>query len=1305
MKRFISSIRSIKPDEIKFVLNAAKESIGTYSSTHKLPDPRQPGVVPEMLGPFDLVGENWYSSEDLPVAILWGFAPWKRPHIQHYFPQHKLLFVRGARLYLNLEKFIQYIPKNKSICFVGWGLKLPSYAVRYAKKRSIPVHYVEDGFLRSFHPGALHVKPWSLAIDSQAPYYATRAKTDLQDLLQRRQLEGVEAEKRQAGEAGIALMRAACLTKYFSLRIGNEDWTPPPTQGRNIILVIGQVEDDAAILQGYSRGFVNRRFSNLRVVQKAIEDHKDACILYRPHPDTYYNGRKSRHEKKIARLCTVIEPTAPLQAVFPHVSHIYAGTSLAAFEAALWGVPVTTLGLPFYAGSPEIRHLQGPKLGFSRLSLPELFSVIYLDYPRYIHPVSDKETSFFDLASYFIVEKFKHLVLEGVPENTIDLEALKANKAHLSPPAILFLYLLDLGRTGLEAPEEVVALAGDPLRYEDIPQFSELLIKACRFDTLALYLGKIIAQFEQDLEALKDSKTLMTQVMETVIDNQKVLRGRIAITLPDLSEWISPPTFSGYVIPDNLLLAYARALANNLQYDILERVVSNIEFFCKTESLPHGATFLRGFAALLVEKPARSERNPGKRAQLLDRIGRLYHTRLLAELGENPLLVRALADMAMDRPHSCQASCIELLERLAEGPNQDTSYLLADYKKHMPHVIRLVRYLANQSQHDLVDRLMSYLDESDDRVRMQWLRLHVERREIDTFYRKYSSLPEDLKTRYEVKDLLIRAQKEEGEFLSALETVRENLSLTTLSRRKRSILYDLKEKLEFSLEASRILNSVPQPQVPKGVVFLGTLTDYKSVAMIAPVLPELRKRGYAIVSLVNGMLSQSPTGLPNVDQFMGAISTSVVTRKNEHHNEWLINWKQKIVSSGDVNYYQGIYESLANFFRVFDVDINQDAIRRNFFYRLSRMDDCLDICNRIFKDVVKSGLPSIILSSDGHVAPFSIFRDFCLSKSHPNLSYVNVNIGYENYFTNLGGRFSTTTTISDMTLCPTHRAPFLARADRFERWYSEEKDNPIYRSRADELINFNRVHQEGDAASHALIADLKEARDQGRKVVACLGKIPIDLGVPYDGGPAHEDMRDWLNHTIETVRGREDILLLIKPHPHELQPSIALDLVDGFFDLIRVPLPKNVRLLGHREINNHQLAPHLDLALLWNGSSALELSALGVPVMMNAYFGRHDYPVDLLYPRDREHYAAFIEGKSWPRPDEETRRKAACLIAYMETSDVNFFNDYAWRPVTNDSVGVPSFRADRIAQFMLEGDPEMARAADRILERFGGEAS
>jgi len=71
------------------------------------------------------------------------------------------------------------------------------------------------------------------------------------------------------------------------------------------------------------------------------------------------------------------------------VNEVHVNTSLAGFEALLREKPVTTYGLPFYAGW-GLTNDQGPvpSRRARRLSLDELVAGVLLLYPRYLDPVS-----------------------------------------------------------------------------------------------------------------------------------------------------------------------------------------------------------------------------------------------------------------------------------------------------------------------------------------------------------------------------------------------------------------------------------------------------------------------------------------------------------------------------------------------------------------------------------------------------------------------------------------------------------------------------------------------------------------------------------------------------------------------------------------------------------------------------------------------------------------------------------------------------------------------------------------------------
>jgi capsular polysaccharide export protein len=71
------------------------------------------------------------------------------------------------------------------------------------------------------------------------------------------------------------------------------------------------------------------------------------------------------------------------------VDEVHVNTSLAGFEALLRSKPVTTHGVPFYAGWGLTTDLGPvPARRCARRSLDELVAATLLVYPRYLDPVS-----------------------------------------------------------------------------------------------------------------------------------------------------------------------------------------------------------------------------------------------------------------------------------------------------------------------------------------------------------------------------------------------------------------------------------------------------------------------------------------------------------------------------------------------------------------------------------------------------------------------------------------------------------------------------------------------------------------------------------------------------------------------------------------------------------------------------------------------------------------------------------------------------------------------------------------------------
>ena len=122
----------------------------------------------EALSRFDLVGENWLDVTNIrPVAVLWGFAAWKRRFMATYLQEYRVAFARGKTSWKFQKQALDTI---EGLHFVVWGMCETQEVKEYALSRAIPLIRVEDGFIRSAELGSTHSLPMSLTLDRRGLY-------------------------------------------------------------------------------------------------------------------------------------------------------------------------------------------------------------------------------------------------------------------------------------------------------------------------------------------------------------------------------------------------------------------------------------------------------------------------------------------------------------------------------------------------------------------------------------------------------------------------------------------------------------------------------------------------------------------------------------------------------------------------------------------------------------------------------------------------------------------------------------------------------------------------------------------------------------------------------------------------------------------------------------------------------------------------------------------------------------------------------------------------------------------------------
>ncbi|WP_261395430.1 capsular polysaccharide biosynthesis protein [Salipiger bermudensis] len=314
--------------------------------------------IEDVLATLEARARAW--REDRHGWVAENMRLWKRKPLQGFFGSERpVVFARSA------EEARQRAEGGRARMI--WG----------AAEADPGTVRIEDGFLRSRGLGAELVAPLSLVADDLGIYYDPTRPSRLERLI----AETAQPRPDQSERARrlIARIVSGRLTKY------NLSGPLPPLPEGHRILVPGQVEDDASIRLGSPE-----MQSNADLLARVRAANPGAVILWKPHPDVEA-GLRPGHVAAPEQWADLTLRDADMGALLPQVHEVWTLTSLTGFEALLRGLPVTTLGAPFYAGWGLTRDL-GPiparRLGGPRPTLEALVHATLIAYPRYRDPLT-----------------------------------------------------------------------------------------------------------------------------------------------------------------------------------------------------------------------------------------------------------------------------------------------------------------------------------------------------------------------------------------------------------------------------------------------------------------------------------------------------------------------------------------------------------------------------------------------------------------------------------------------------------------------------------------------------------------------------------------------------------------------------------------------------------------------------------------------------------------------------------------------------------------------------------------------------
>ena len=340
--------------------------------------PCPPGAGPGPHSPFtgapidaaeaDSIRSDWarWIAANQDIAVACGISWWKRARIAHFlWAERPLAFADTAEAAL---------AQAGAARIAAWPSRAPAGLPGDRLVR------VEDGFIRSIGLGAALHPPLSIVIDAEGIYYDPRTPSALETIL-------ATADFTPDLTARAAWLRerivAGGISKYGV--------APAPSlarvrDGRRVVLVAGQVEDDESVRTG-GAGVAG----NLDLLKRARAAEPGAEILFRPHPDVDAGHRKGQIvDAEALAFADAVVRRGSMPELLAQVDGVHVLTSLTGYEALLRGRDVTTHGQPFFAGWGLTRDL-APAIErrTRRLTLDQLVAGTLILYPRYIDPVTE----------------------------------------------------------------------------------------------------------------------------------------------------------------------------------------------------------------------------------------------------------------------------------------------------------------------------------------------------------------------------------------------------------------------------------------------------------------------------------------------------------------------------------------------------------------------------------------------------------------------------------------------------------------------------------------------------------------------------------------------------------------------------------------------------------------------------------------------------------------------------------------------------------------------------------------------------
>lgn len=276
---------------------------------------------------------------------------------------------------------------------LAWGCKPSANKAKvYAAQNGLPVWQLEDGFLRSVGLGN-DAAPLSIVVDDTGIYYDATRPSALEALI----AHPLATEQLRRAQTLAEQWRQGRVSKY------NHSREMHGGLPERFVLVADQTYGDMSIRYGLADA------SNFtRMLEAALDEHPDKTVLLKVHPDVF-DGRKRGHFERLtpgqaARVQVLGKDVHPA-GLLERAAAVYAVTSQMGFEGLLWGKPVHSFGMPFYAGWGLTCDALPPPERRQPVALENLIHAALIAYPRYVDAETGKRCNAEQVLHYLALQR------------------------------------------------------------------------------------------------------------------------------------------------------------------------------------------------------------------------------------------------------------------------------------------------------------------------------------------------------------------------------------------------------------------------------------------------------------------------------------------------------------------------------------------------------------------------------------------------------------------------------------------------------------------------------------------------------------------------------------------------------------------------------------------------------------------------------------------------------------------------------------------------------------------------------------